>query len=209
MKILIACERSGRVRNAFRRRGYDAISCDLAPSETPGPHIQGDIREVMFAENWAAMIAFPDCTYLCASGLVWNPVRPGRDEKTKAAFEFALSLILSHIPQVAMENPIGYIGQKWRKPDQIIQPYYFGEDAAKSTCLWLKNLPRLHPTKYVRPRIVNGYKRWSNQLDSGSCKEPPDPSRSITRAHTYHGVAEAMAEQWGPAIGNFGVLKCS
>jgi hypothetical protein len=183
------------VRDAFIRRGHDAWSCDLKPSETPGPHIQDDIRNHL-SENWDMIIAFPDCTYLCSSGLHWNYRRPGRSELTEEAIKFA-TMFEGYAPKVAVENPIGCLSSRWRKPDQIIQPWQFGADASKATCLWLKGLPLLRPTKLVEPRIVNGRKRWGNQCDSGQNKLGPSPERAAERARTYQGIANAMADQWG------------
>lgn len=195
VKILIACECSGRVRNAFSVRGHDAWSCDLKPSETPGNHIQDDVRNHL-DKGWDLIIAHPDCTYLCSSGLHWNGRRPGRQGRTEEAILFAM-MFEKFSPKVAVENPIGCLSSRWRKPDQIIQPYQFGDDASKSTCLWLKGLPLLKPTIFIEPRIVNGKKRWANQCDSGQNKLGPSPERAAERARTYQGIAEAMAEQWG------------
>lgn len=195
MKILIACEYSGVVRDAFIRQGHQAISCDLLPTESEGPHYQGDLFDIL-DEDWDMIIAFPPCTYLCSSGLHWNKRRPKREEKTKQAFEFVMKIANANCERIAIENPIGCISTKWRKPDQIIQPYHFGEDASKATCLWLKNLLPLKSTKYVEPRIVNGKKRWSNQTNSGQNKLTPSKDRSKIRSKTYPGIAEAMADQW-------------
>jgi hypothetical protein len=195
VRVLVACECSGRVRDAFIRRGHDAWSCDILPSETPGPHIQDDVRNHL-SEGWDMIIAFPDCTYLCSSGLHWNHRRPGRQELTEEAIKFA-TMFEGYAGKVAVENPIGCLSTRYRKPDQIIQPWQFGADASKATCLWLKGLPLLQPTKLVEPRIVNGKKRWGNQCDSGQNKLGPSPERAAERARTYQGIADAMAEQWG------------
>jgi len=198
MRILVACEYSGRVRDAFIRRGHDAWSCDLLPTDVPGPHFQRDVLEVI--ENngpWDMLIAFPPCTYLCVSGMHWT-TRGLRDPKlTEDALEFVRKLMSASIPRIALENPIGAISSRIRKPDQIIQPYEFGEDASKRTCLWLKLLRPLKPTKHIEPRIINGRKRWGNQTDSGQNKLTPSDTRWKERSETYLGVAEAMAEQWG------------
>lgn len=201
MKVLVACEFSGVVREAFRRRGHDAWSCDLLPSEIEGPHIQGDVLEVL-DRGWDLMIAHPPCTYLCSSGLHWNKRIPGREELTHEAMLFVLNLmgegfVENTIPRIALENPVGRIGTAYRKADQIIQPWQFGEDASKSTCLWLKGLPLLKPTGLVEPRIVKGKKRWANQTDSGQNRLGPSEKRWAERSRTYEGIAEAMAEQWG------------
>lgn len=201
MKVLIACEFSGTVRDEFLKLGHDAWSCDLLPSQTIGPHIQGNVLDIL-DNGWDMMIAFPPCTYLCSSGLHWNKKFPERDVLTNEALEFVLNLmgegeVKHNIPKIALENPIGRISTAYRKPDQIIQPYQFGEDASKSTCLWLKNLPLLVPTKYIEPRIVNGKKRWANQTDSGQNRLTPSDDRWALRSKTYQGIANAMALQWG------------
>lgn len=194
-KILVACERSGIVRNALIQGGHDAISCDLAPTEIPGPHLQCDVRTVL-DQRWDGMIAFPDCTYLCVSGLHWNKRVPGRAEMTEEALKFVELLLGADIPLIGLENPIGCISSRIRKPDQIIQPYQFGEDASKATCLWLKGLPKLRPTQYMEPRIVDGKKRWANQTDSGQNRLGPSEARAMERAKTYKGIAAAMGSQW-------------
>ncbi len=195
MRILIACERSGVVRDAFLRRGHDAWSCDLVPSESPGPHLICDVMTIL-KDGWERLIVHPDCTYLCSSGLHWN--NRGRGwEKTEAALEFVRRLLDAPIDQICLENPTGCIGTRIRPADQYIQPYEFGEDASKKTGLWLKNLPLLVPTKYIQPRIVNGKPRWSNQTDSGQNRLGPSEKRAMERARTYPGIAEAMATQWG------------
>ena len=198
MKVLIACEFSATVRDAFRLRGHDAWSCDLLPTEGDREfHFMMDIREVACVTEWDLMIAHPPCTYLTSSGLHWNKRNPERAEKTEEAIEFVKWLAALNIPRIAIENPIGCLSTRWRKPDQIIQPYLFGEDASKATCLWLKNLPCLGPTEYIEPRIVNGKKRWANQTDSGQNKLGPSPNRWAERSKTYQGIADAMAYQWG------------
>ena len=213
MKILIACEYSGTVRDAFIRAGHDAISCDLLESDAPGPHYQGDVRDIL-AEPWDAVIAFPDCTYLCGSG--WHWVARGRIEEdgrprmehVKEALEFARMFIdgpeTAHIPKRAVENPIGRLSTLIRKPDQIIQPWQFGDNASKATCLWLSGLPLLTPlpeSQQAKPRIVNYQgkmvSRWANQTDSGQNVLPPTDDRWKIRSRTYKGIAEAMASQWG------------
>ncbi|MBS5808135.1 hypothetical protein [Desulfovibrio piger] len=199
MNVLIACEFSGRVRDAFIAAGHNAISCDLEPTITAGPHHQGDILEYLDKNQnrFDLMIAHPPCTYLCSSGLHWNSRRPERQAKTEEAIDFVMRLMSVNIPMIAIENPIGCLSTAIRKPDQIIQPYQFGEDASKATCLWLKNLPPLIPTQYVEPRIVNGKPRWGNQTDTGQNKLPPSADRWKLRSITYKGIASAMASQWG------------
>jgi len=213
MKILIACEYSGTVRDAFIKAGHDAISCDLLESDAPGPHYHGDVRDIL-TEPWDAVIAFPDCTYLCGSG--WHWVARGRIEEdgrprmehVKEALEFARMFIdgpeTAHIPKRAVENPIGRLSTLIRKPDQIIQPWQFGDNASKATCLWLSGLPLLTPlpeSQQAKPRIVNYQgkivSRWANQTDSGQNVLPPTDDRWKIRSRTYKGIAEAMASQWG------------
>lgn len=196
MRVLIACEFSGTIRDAFLKRGHEAWSCDLLPTESPGQHYEGDVRDIL-DDGWDLMIAHPDCTYLCSSGLHWNKRVPGREAKTQKALEFVRELMNAPIPRIAIENPTGKIGTAIRKADQYIQPYEYGHDASKRTGLWLKNLPLLKPTEYVEPRIVGGKKRWGNQTDSGQNRLGPSEDRWKLRAATYEGWARAMAKQWG------------
>ena len=197
MRVLVACEYSGRVREAFRSRGHDAWSCDLLPAEDGSPHhIQGDVRGLLW-DDWDLMIAHPDCTYLCGSGMHWT-IRGLRDPQlTEEALTFVRLLLGAPIPKICIENPVGVISSRIRPPNQYIQPYEYGEDASKKTGLWLKGLPRLVATKMVAPRIVNGKKRWANQTDSGQNKLGPSDDRWKERARTYHGWAQAMADQRG------------
>lgn len=196
MKVLVACEYSGVVRDAFSRRGHYAVSCDLLPTDRPGKHIAGDVRQVL-DRGWDLMIAHPPCTYLCASGMHWT-TRGLRDPQlTEDALEFVQQLMAAPIERIAVENPVGILSTRIRKPEQIIQPWQFGHDASKTTCLWLKNLPALAPTRIVEPRVVNGRKIWGNQTPSGQNKLGPSPDRWKLRSETYAGIAEAMAEQWG------------
>jgi len=196
MKVLIACEYSGTVRDAFRAVGHDAVSCDLLPTDVPGPHYQGSVFDII-QDGWDLMVCHPPCTYLCISGLHWNTKRPERAAQTNYAIKFALALMDAPIEHIVMENPIGCLSSRYRRPDQIIQPYEFGHDASKATCLWLKNLPLLLPTEYIAPRIVDGLPRWGNQTDSGQNNLPPTADRWKIRSETYAGIAKAMAEQWG------------
>ena len=198
MRVLVACEFSGTVRDAFLRRGHYALSCDLLPceSQVAGDHYQGNVLNIL-DHGWDLMIAHPPCTYLCSSGLHWNKRRPERAALTEQALDFVRLLLDAPIPRIALENPVGCISTRIRPYDQAIQPYEFGHDASKKTCLWLKNLPGLTPTKMVEPRIVNGRKRWGNQTDSGQNRLGPSDDRWKTRSETYVGIAEAMAEQWG------------
>jgi site-specific DNA-cytosine methylase len=196
MRVLIACESSGAVRDAFCARGHFAMSCDLLPSEQPGPHHQGDVRELL-GQDWDLLIAHPPCTYLSVSGMHWT-TRGLRDPKlTEDALDFVRLFMDAPIERIAIENPVSIINSRIRKPDQIIQPHQFGHDASKKTCLWLKGLPLLKPTQMVEPRIVNGKHRWGNQTDSGQNKLPPSKDRWKLRSKTYEGIADAMADQWG------------
>ena len=196
MKVLVACEYSGTVRDAFRRAGHDAMSCDLLPTEAPGPHYQGDVRDVL-GDGWDLMVAHPPCTYLSVSGMHWT-TRGLRDPQlTEDALAFVRLLMDAPIARVAVENPVSVISSRIRKPDQIVQPWMFGHDASKQTCLWLKGLPVLTPTAIVAPRIVNGRKIWGNQTPSGQNKLGPSADRWKIRSATYQGIADAMADQWG------------
>lgn len=199
MRVLIACEYSGTVRDAFRALGHDAMSCDLLPTDKPGRHYQGDVFDAIWALGpfWDLMIAHPPCTYLCSSGLHWNKRQPGREQKTQEALAFVQRLMDAPIARIAIENPIGRIGTAIRKADQIIQPYQFGHDASKQTALWLKGLPKLTPTQLVAPRLVAGKARWANQTDSGQNRLSPSHDRWKLRSTTYQGIADAMAQQWG------------
>lgn len=196
MRVLVACEYSGRVRDAFIGGGHEAMSCDLLPTDAPGPHYQGDVRDIL-NDGWDLMIAHPPCTYLSVSGMHWTK-RGLRDPKlTEDALDFVRLLLDAPIDRIALENPVSVISSAIRKPDQIINPYQFGDDASKKTCLWLKNLPQLTPTDIIEPRIVNGKKRWGNQTDSGQNRLPPSKDRWKLRSTTYQGIADAMAQQWG------------
>lgn len=202
MKVLISCEFSGTVRDAFIARGHEALSCDLLPSLKPGPHYQGDVKDVLY-DGWDLMIAHPPCTYLTVSGLHWNKRNPERAAKTEEGLEFVRLLMDAPIPKIAIENPVSCISSRIRKPDQIIQPYQFGHDASKKTCLWLKGLPPLplDPALRFPGRMVlnNGkmVERWSNQTDSGQNRLGPSEDRWAIRSLTYQGIANAMASTWG------------
>lgn len=197
MRVLVACESSGVVREAFRALGHSAWSCDVQPADDgSGYHFQQDVREVLQLDGWDLLIAHPPCTYLSSSGMHWTTRGLREPQLTEDAAEFFLSFTRTKIPHVAIENPVGVMSSRYRKPDQYIQPYQFGEDASKKTGLWLHNLPPLVPTEYVEPRIVNGKPRWSNQTDSGQNRLGPSSDRWKLRSSTYHGIAKAMAEQW-------------
>ncbi len=204
MKVLIACEFSGIVRDAFRKRGHDAWSCDLLDAEVPGPHFAADVRNIFrMGFKWDLMIAHPPCTYLCSSGLHWNTKRPERAAATEEGLNFVRFLLDAPIQKIALENPIGCISTQIRKPDQVIQPWQFGHRESKTTCLWLKNLPLLVPTNVMSPReyrvTPSGKIKplWDNQTPSGQNKLGPSEDRWALRSKTYEGIAEAMAEQWG------------
>jgi hypothetical protein len=203
MRVLIACEFSGVVRDAFRRIGHDAWSCDLEDVEPQGEwsnfHLYGDALRFIYDKTWQwdLMIAHPPCTFLSSSGLHWNKTRPERAVYTESALIFVRQMLDAPIERIAVENPVGCISTRVRRPDQIIQPYEFGEDASKRTCLWLKNLPRLTSTFRFPGRMVNGRERWGNQTDGGQNKLAPSDNRSSLRSITYPGIAAAMAWQWG------------
>lgn len=185
MKVLIACEYSGVVRDAFIAAGHDAMSCDILPTESPGSHYQGDVRDVLH-EGWDLMIAHPPCTHLAVSGARW--FKDKRREQ-REALEFVRLLLNAPIDRIALENPVSIISSQIRKPDQVIQPWQFGHGETKATCLWLKNLPLLEPTDIVEGREQ---RIW---------KLPPSPDRAKLRSRTYEGIAAAMAAQWGiPAL---------
>lgn len=199
MKILIGCESSGVVREAFRRAGHDAWSCDLLPADDNSPHhLQCDLF-LAAAGGWDMLIAHPPCTYLSSSGLHWNHRTPGRQEKTEEALRFVRNIMSLPIDKIVIENPIGCISTRIRKPDQYIQPFEYGHDASKKTGLWLKGVPEIKPDSvdYVQPRWVDGKPRWANQTDSGQNKLAPSADRWKERSKTYQGIADAMAAQWG------------
>jgi hypothetical protein len=206
VRVLVACEYSGAVRDAFRARRHDAMSCDLLPTDVPGPHYQGDVFDVI-GDGWDLMIAHPPCTYLSSSGLHWNGRVEGRAAKTEDALAFVRALLDAPIPRIAVENPVGCIGTRIRKADQTIQPHQFGDDASKATCLWLKGLPLLTPTAHVSGRMVNGKPRWANQTDSGQNRLAPSADRWKLRSATFPGIAAAMADQWGNPDGALPLLK--
>lgn len=229
MKVLVTHEVSGRVRDAFIRAGHWALSCDMLPSDSNfGPHVVCRDAQHVFrlieAYRPDILASFPDCTHVCGSGLHWCRKDPTRVVKRDAAVAHFRALLESDVPHIAIENPVGHLSTAVRKPNQIIQPYQFGEDASKATCLWLKGLPQLEQTKYVEPRWVcqkcgsrrtreqlrlekgcgacgaeEGLvrPRWANQTDSGQNKLGPSTNRAKIRSTTYLGIANAMALQWG------------
>lgn len=181
MRVLVACEFSGVVRDAFLRAGHEALSCDFLDSETPGPHYKGDVRDII-GQNWDLMVAHPPCTHLAVSGARWFK---DKLPEQAAALEFVRMLLNAPIPRLALENPISIISSRIRKPDQTIQPWQFGHGEVKATCLWLKNLPPLVPTNVVAGREAKIHRM------------PPSPDRWKNRSRTYRGIADAMADQWG------------
>lgn len=181
LRVLVACEFSGIVRDAFIERGHTAISCDLLPSDAPGPHYQGDVRDII-NYGFDLMVAHPPCTHLAVSGARWFC---NKLEEQKAALEFVRLLMSAPIARIAIENPVSVISSRIRKPDQIIQPWQFGHGETKATCLWLKNLPKLQPTEVVPGRLGRVHML------------PPSPDRWKERSRTYKGIAAAMASQWG------------
>lgn len=181
MRVLVACEFSGIVRDAFRARGHDAVSCDLLPCELDGPHYQMDVRTILKDCGWDLMIAHPPCTHLAVSGARWFP---GKRKEQAEALDFVRLLMNAPIERIAIENPVSIISSKIRKPDQIIQPWQFGHGEIKATCLWLKNLPPLVPTKIVAGRTARVHRM------------PPSSDRWKERSRTLQGIADAMAQQW-------------
>ena len=199
MKVLIACEFSGVVREAFRARGHDAWSCDLLPAEDDSPHhMRCDVAEILH-HGWDLMVAHPPCTDLAVSGARYFKAKGWA--RQEAALAFVRVLLDAPIERICVENPVSIVSTWIRKPDQIIHPHQFGHDAAKTTCLWLKGLPRLivDPALAVPPRITDkGARRWANQTDSdGSNRLGPSPDRWKLRAATYQGIANAFALNWG------------
>lgn len=216
MKVLVACEYSGRVRDAFLANGHDAMSCDLLPTEVPGPHYQGSVADVI-NEGWDLAIFHPPCTHLAVSGARHFAAKQASGVQQEA-LDFVRLLLDAPIARIALENPISIISSRIRKPDQIIQPWMFGEDASKSTCLWLKGLPLLKPTNIVEGQLYccgskiengdvrgcpncNGDKKakriYANQTPSGQNNLGPSPTRWKERSRTFEGIAKAMADQWG------------
>lgn len=184
LRVLVACEFSGVVRDAFLARGHDALSCDLEPSERPGPHYQGDVRDIL-GDGWDLMIAHPPCTDLAVSGARWFK---DKAESQTLALAFVRLLMDAPILHIAIENPVSIISSRIRPADQTIQPWMFGHGEMKATCLWLKNLPRLQPTNRVSGRVQRVWKM------------PPGPDRAKERARTFEGIALAMADQWSEPI---------
>ena len=196
MRVLVACEFSGRVRDAFRQCGHTAVSADILPSETPGEHYQGDVRDIM-SDGWDLMIAHPPCTYLANSGVSWLYKDESRWNKLDSAASFFLELWNAPIKKICIENPIMHKHGRERignlQYTQIIQPWQFGHPESKATCLWLKNLPALHPTNNVKDEMEALPKNQRHRMHF----LPPSETRWMERSRTYQGIADAMAKQWG------------
>jgi hypothetical protein len=181
MRVLVACEYSGVVRDAFTARGHYAMSCDLLDTEKPGLHYKGDVNNIL-KDGWDLMICHPPCTHLAVSGARWFKEK---QKEQAEALEFVELLLNAPIPKICLENPISIISSRIRKPDQIIQPWQYGHGETKATCLWLKNLPLLKPTNIVEGREARVHKM------------PPSPNRWKERSRTFQGIADAFAQQWG------------
>lgn len=190
MRVLIACEYSGVVRDAFIKGGHDAMSCDLLPTDAPGPHYQGDVRDVIDG-CWDLMIAHPPCTHLSVSGAS-HFKRKRMDGRQQSAISFFMMLAKSDIPMIAIENPVCIMSSLWRKPDQIIQPYMFGHKETKATCLWLKGLPLLNATHDLKAETMALPENQRMRLHY----LPPSADRGKIRSATYSGIGEAMSSQW-------------
>ena len=196
MRVLVACEYSGTVRDALQARGHDAMSCDILPTDAPGDHFQGDVREVLYDKSWDLIIAHPPCTYLCNSGVSWLH----KDEQRWAHLDMAANFFKLFLDvdckRVAIENPIPHryaVERIGRKYDQIVQPWMFGHTERKATCFWLKGLPKLVETDNVKAEMLTLPKREQQRLHY----LPPSADRAKLRSKTYQGIADAMAEQWG------------
>jgi len=205
MRVLVACEFSGRVRDAFIKRGIAAVSCDLLPTDSPGPHYQGDIRDIL-DDEWDLMIAHPPCTYLANSGVSWLYRQEGRWQKMVDGAQFFKMLLEADVPHIAVENPIMHkyaveiIG---RRQNQLVQPYMFGHPERKATCFWLKNLPLLRETDNVKAEMESLPKSKAQRIHY----TPPSEDRWKIRSITFQGIAEAMASQWGDYIMTVGVKR--
>ena len=191
MKVLIACEYSGRVRDEFLKLGHEAMSCDLLPTDAAGPHYQGDVRDVL-DYPWDMMIAHPPCTDLAVSGAAWFAKKRMAGQQ-QASASFFMMLAKADIPQIVIENPVCVMSSLWRKPDQTIQPWMFGHTEQKATCLWLKNTPPLAPTNIVKDEMMLLPRNQRERLHY----LPPSADRWKLRSETYLGIAQAMASQWG------------
>lgn len=190
MRVLVACEYSGTVRDAFTKLGHYAMSCDLLDSDTAGPHHKGDVFDVIDGD-WDLMVAHPPCTHLAVSGAAWFKYK---QQEQKEALDFVSKLMWCKIPRICIENPVSIISTRFRKPEQIIQPWMFGHTVRKTTCLWLTNLPKLVPTTNLEAEVLVLPKAQQNPLHW----LPPSADRGKLRSKTYQGIADAMAQQWGP-----------
>ena len=199
LNIIVACEYSGEVRDAMIARGHNAVSCDLLPTESIGPHFQIDALELIAhpeladVDQWDMLVAFPPCTDICVSGARYFKQKR-EDGRQQKAIDFFMAMANADIPMICIENPVGIMSSVYRKPSQYIQPYLFGHDASKRTCLWLKGLPPLEPTDIIKKE------RYANQTASGQNNLAPSPDRAKIRAKTYSGIAAAMADQWTPFV---------
>ena len=199
MKVLIACEFSGIIREAFQKMGHESYSCDLLETEIPSfHHIKGDVRNIL-NQNWDLMIAHPPCTYLCVTGNKWFKPEyqkrfPNREQQRINAINFFMALAKAPIKKICIENPVGIISTRWRKPNQIIQPYQFGHKEPKKTCLWLKNLPLLKHTKIIKPEYFRS--KSGKNLAAWYYLPKQSKARTLMRERTFQGIAEAMANQW-------------
>jgi len=202
MKVLVACEFSGIVRDAFLAKGHDAVSCDLIKSERPGPHIQGDALEAL-RDSWDMMLAFPPCTHLAASGARWFAEKQADGRQAQGIYFFMALVQADHIPRICVENPVGIMSSVYRKPDQIVEPWMFGEEVSKKTCLWLKGLPLLRSTDIVscgeKRKFQSGRSMSKWYYDTWNL---PVAERAKVRGKTFQGIACAMAEQWGSLEGD-------
>jgi hypothetical protein len=196
MKVLVACEYSGTVRDAFIAKGHDAMSCDLLPTDKPGPHYQGDVFDII-NDGWDLMIAHPPCTHLASSG-ARHFKQKRKDGRQQQGIDFFMQIVNAPINKIAVENPVGIMSSLYRKPDQIIEPYQFGHQTTKKTCLWLKGLSLLKPTNIVSKGEVKTFssgKRMSLWYYNSGQLSPKE--RELVRNKTFQGIANAMAEQWG------------
>ena len=200
MRVLVACECSGRVRDAFIAKGHGVMSCDILPSETPGPHHQGDVLPLL-DDGWDMLIAFPPCTHIACSGAAWFEQKRA-DGRQQEGIDFFMRMADAPIDRIAIENPVGIMSREYRKPDQIIQPYHFGDEFQKTTCLWLKNLPPLEhwKTDYLFGKSTHVGR--GEMVTYASGKRHPKWYASLrgdghSRSRTFQGIANAMAEQWG------------
>ena len=191
MRVLVACEFSGVVREAFAKKGHDAMSCDLLPTDIPGNHYQGDVFDII-NDGWDLMIGHPPCTHLAVSGAAWfkQKIADGRQQQ---GIDFFMKLSYANIPKICIENPVSIMSTKWRKPDQIVQPYMFGHKETKATCLWLKGLPKLISTSDLKNETLALPENERMRLHY----LPPSIDKGKLRSITFQGIADAVADQWG------------